>query len=139
MSKVINTNSPGTRRSQLRRTVAEILRQLMLKRELDEEAKDMAACVVFCLREISDTVETSTLAWEKRDYYVKADHFRRQWEWTLPAAQRLQTLILADDWEQLPQELASLAPYFSDIRVTKMTRSTDAWKSSYQRLKQAAQ
>ncbi|MBM4428994.1 MAG: hypothetical protein FJ026_01430, partial [Chloroflexi bacterium] len=110
MGRVINTCNPGTRRSQLRRTVAELLRNLMLKHVLDEEAKDMAATLVFSLRGIAETIEDSTLAWEKRDYYLKADRFRREWEWALPAAERLQGLIVNDRWELLPRELAALVP-----------------------------
>ena len=93
MSRVINPNSPGKRRNQLRRTIAEILRHLMRKRELDEEAKDMAAALVFSLRGIAETIEATTGAWEKRDYFLKADRFRRKWEWVMPAAQRLEGVI----------------------------------------------
>ena len=135
MSRVINTSNPGTRRSQLRRTVAELLRNLMLKRVLDEEAKDMAATLVFSLRGIADTIEDSTVAWEKRDYYLKADRFRREWEWALPAADRLQRLIVNDHWEQLPRELAALVPYFTDVHIAKMTRASSTWQGNYSRLK----
>mgnify|MGYP001032363068 CR=1 FL=1 len=134
MSRLINPNSPGKRRNQLRRTIAEILRHLMLKRELDEEARDMAAALVFCLRGIADTIEVSTVAWEKRNYYLKADRFRRKWEWATPAAERLEDLIVHGHWERLPRELAALAPYFADIRISKMTRAPSTWKASYRLL-----
>ena len=134
MSRVINPNSPGKRRSQLRRTIAEILRRLMLKRRLDEETRDMAAALVFSLRGIAETIETTTAAWEKRNYFLKADRFRLQWEWMMPAADRLRELIVSDRWEQLPKELAALAPYFADIRVVRMTRAPSTWRASYRLL-----
>lgn len=139
MTPVINVSDPGTRRNQQRRTIAEILRQLMLKRELDEEAKDMAAAVVLALREIAGTIDSSASAWEKRDYFVKADRFRREWDWVLPTAERLQQLVVNAHWEQLPRELATLAPHFADIHVTKMTRSTSTWKASYRLLLREAE
>jgi len=135
MSRVINTASPGKRRNQLRRTMAEILRHLALKQALDEEAKDMAAALVFCLRDIEGTIDAATSAWEKRNYFVKADRFRLQWEWVMPAAERLRALIVAEQWDRLPQELAMLAPHFADIRIVKMTRPASTWKSSYRLLK----
>lgn len=138
MSRIINTASPGKRRNQLRRTIAEMLRHLSFKRELDEEAKDLAAAVVACLRGIAQTIETTTTAWEKRNYYLKADRFRLEWEWVTPAAERLQRIILTDRWEELPLELASLVPRFADIRVRKMTRPPSTWKSSYHLLVQEA-
>jgi len=135
MGRVINLSNPARRRNQSRRTIAEILRHLMLKRELDEEAKDMAATLVFALRSIAETIEGSTVAWEKRNYYLKADRFRRQWEWVPLFADRLQKLVVSDRWEQLPRELAMLAPYFQDVTITKLTRSPATWQASYRLLK----
>jgi hypothetical protein len=135
MSRIINTSSPGKRRNQLRRTIAEMLRRLMLKRELDPEAKDMAATLVFALRGIAETIDESTVAWEKRNYFLKADRFRRRWEWVTVHAERLHNLVVDDHWEQLPQELATLAAYFSDVRVIKLTRPPSTWQSNYRLLK----
>jgi hypothetical protein len=136
MSRVINTSDPGKRRSQLRRTIAEVLRHLIFKRELDEEAKDLAAALVLSLRGIAESVEITTAAWEKRDYYLKADRFSLEWEWVTPAAQRLEEIIRHGRWEKLPGELAALAPHFADIRIAKMTRPASAWKASYRLLMQ---
>jgi hypothetical protein len=135
MSRVINTSSPGKRRNQLRRTIAEILRQLMLKRGMDEEVKDMTATVVLALRGIAETIEESTVPWEKRNYFLKADRFRRSWEWTTVHADRLGKLVMDDRWESLPQELSMLARYFNDIRVVKFTRQASAWQGNYALLK----
>ena len=136
MTRVINMAGPGKRRNQLRRTIAEVLRHLMLKRELDQEAKDMAALLVLSLHGIAETVETTVTAWEKRNYFLKADRFRLEWEWVEPTAQRLEEIILNEHWGKLPQELASLAPHFGDIRIAKMTRPPSTWESSYRLLVQ---
>ena len=134
MSRIINTAGPGKRRNQLRRTIAEVLRHLMFKRELDQDAKDMAALLVFSLYAIAETVETTVTAWEKRNYFLKADRFRLEWEWVAPAAEGLEQAILNGRWERLPRELASLAPRFADIRIARMTRPPSIWKSSYRLL-----
>jgi len=136
MTRIINTASPGKLRNQFRRTIAEILRHMMFKQEVDQESKDMAATLVFCLRGIAETIETTTTAWEKRNYFLKADRFRFEWEWAMPASERLQDLVVNDHWELLPQELAKLAPYFADIRIAKMTRPASTWKSRYLLLRQ---
>lgn len=134
MSRVINTSNPGKLRDQYRRTIAEALRHLMFKRSVDDEVKDMAATIVLALRGIAETVESTVGAWEKRDYYLKADRFRLEWEWVTPSASRLYDVIAQARWDEFPAELARLAPKFADIRIAKMTRSPDAWKSSYQQL-----
>jgi len=134
MSRVINTANPGKERGQLRRTCAEVLRHLMFKRTLDDETKDMAAVLVYALEGIAETVDVTVEAWEKRDYFIKADRFRLEWEWVRPTARRLRELILANRWDRLPEELAALAPHFADIHILKWTRSPKAWAGSYDRL-----
>ncbi|MGI6366993.1 MAG: hypothetical protein ACOX2L_01310 [Anaerolineae bacterium] len=136
MARYINTASPGKQRNQARRTIAEILRHLMSKGALDAEARDMAAAIVYALREIDESIELTTEAWEKRDYFLKADKFRLEWEWARPAATRLEGLLREARWDQLPLELAALAGRFADVKIVKFTRSEEAWRGNYQRLMQ---
>lgn len=131
MGRIINTANPGTERNRWRRTVAEALRHLMGKRNLDAEAQDLAALIVFGLRGIEQTIEVTVEAWEKRDYYVKADRFRLDWEWAGHAANKMTQTIKGGRWQELPPQLAELLPYFADIRLTKMTRTADTWTGCY--------
>ena len=75
MSRVINVNNPTKIRNQHRRTIAEILRHLIQKPEMDAEARDMAAMLVYLLRGIQEGIEQSATAWEKRGYWMKAERF----------------------------------------------------------------
>ena len=137
MSRVINTANPGKARSQARRTIAEMLRHLMFKKRVDEESKDMAALVALSLRDIAATIDVTTTAWESRDYFLKADRFRLEWEWVGAAAERLEHLIVSGRWDELPTELVALAPRFVDIRIAKMTRGPETWQGSLQALLEA--
>jgi hypothetical protein len=134
MSRVVNTNNPGNIRNQMMRTSAELLRHLSQKAALDDEAKDMAALLVYCLREIDDGIEGSALAWEKRDYWIKAEQLRQRWMWTGKAIASLETMIRTEAWETLPGIMADLFGYFADIKITKFTRSSSVWEGAYQRL-----
>lgn len=134
MSRVVNTDGVGTRRQRLRRTIAEALRHLMAKRELDDEARDLAALIVFCLREIDEGIEQTTAAWEKRDYYLKADRFRQEWLWVAPAADELEKLLRRGAWDQLPAALAKLLSHFSDITISRTVRSEKLWQGCYNKL-----
>jgi len=107
------------------------------KSNVDSEAKDMAAFIVFSLREIAASVDKSAAAWEKRDYYLKADAFRREWAWVEPTADRLHATLREERWADLPQELAQLAPQFADVRVIQFTRPTTLWQGCYKRLLQS--
>ena len=135
MSRITNVDgTPASQRNRLRRTIAEILRRLGAKRAVDDETKDMIAFVVVALRLINESIEKSCEAWEKRDYFLKADQFRREWRWAAPTADRLEDLIRADDWSLLPTELAGLAARFSDIKVNTMTKPASLWQGAYQKL-----
>ena len=81
MSRIINVNDPTKIRNQNRRSIAEILRRLSQKPDVDAETMDMTATLVYLLREIGEGVQKSAEAWEKRDYWMKAERFIRDWEW----------------------------------------------------------
>lgn len=134
MSRVITTEGPGKIRSQHRRTIAEALRRLSQKLRLDDEAKDLAALIVFCLHGIADTVDQTVEAWEKRDYWMKAERFREKWRWLEPITDELSTVIYEGQWEQLPAVLARLMPHFADVTVKQMTRKPTLWQGAYEKL-----
>ena len=134
MSRVINTNNPTKVRNQNRRTIAEILRHLMQKSKMDAEAKDMAAHIVFCLREINEGVEQTTQAWEKRGYWMKSERFLREWEWSKEMAHNLEDVIRNEAWDLLPGLLAEMLPYFSDIELKTMTRKPITWQAAFKQL-----
>ena len=134
MSRIVSTEGPGKIRSQHRRTIAEALRRLSQKPRLDEEAQDLAALIVICLHRIADTNEQTTEAWEKRDYYLKADRFREEWRWVEPMADQLSAVIYEERWSQLPDVLVQLMPHFSDVKIAKLTRKPSLWKGAYRKL-----
>lgn len=135
MSRVINTNSPTKVRNQSRRTIAELLRRLSQKPQIDPEARDMAAAIVFMLHEINASVEQTISAWEKRGYWMKAERFLREWEWARESAANFDDVIRNEAWDLLPRLLADLFPQFSDVQVKKMTRPASDWNGAYKRLK----
>ncbi len=134
MGRVVATDSVGTQRRQLRRTIAEALRRLMGKQELDEEGKDLTALIVFSLWRLQEGVEQTATAWEKRDYYLKADRFRMQWQWVDEMAYDLESALLLGQWERVPELLARLLPRFADVTIARYTRPSSLWQGCYRRL-----
>lgn len=134
MSRIINANNPTTIRNRNRRSIAEILRRLSQKATIDDEAKDMAATIVFLLREIDEGVESSARAWEKRDYWMKAERFLREWTWVKETASNFEDVTRNEAWDLLPELLANLFPRFVDIQLKTMTRKPSLWQGAYQKL-----
>ena len=136
MSRITNIDgTPAAQRNRLRRTIAEILRHLSAKKSIDAEAKDMVAFIVAALRSIDESIEKSCAAWEKRDYFLKADQFRREWTWLLPTADRHEDLLVTEEWSLLPTEMAGLAARFSDVKINQLTKPASLWQDAYQKLR----
>ncbi|MDY6877444.1 MAG: hypothetical protein SWK90_14760 [Chloroflexota bacterium] len=136
MSRIVSTEGPGKVRNQYRRTIAEALRRLSQKSQLDDDAKDLAALIVFSLHGIADTVDQTIDAWEKRDYWMKAERFREQWRWLEPITDELSAIVGGDGagrWDQLPAVLAQLIPHFADVKIKKMTRKPTLWQGAYEK------
>ncbi len=131
MSRVINTDSPTKRRNRSRRTIAEMLRRLSQKTTIDDDAKDMAATIVYALREIEAGIEQTVNAWEKRDYWMKAERFSRDWDWVQETAVNFEDVLRNEAWDLLPELLADLFPRFADIQIKSMTRKPDVWQGAY--------
>ncbi|MDL1899978.1 hypothetical protein FBR02_04330 [Anaerolineae bacterium CFX9] len=134
MGRVINPESAGKLRNQHMRTVAELIRLLGQKPSIDADARDMVAKIIFCLREIDSGIEASAEAWEKRDYYMKAEELRQRWSWAGRVADELQAVVFSEQWDRLPQYLVKIFPHVSDIRITKFMRKEEDWRGEHMRL-----
>jgi hypothetical protein len=134
MSRVINTDSTGKQRNQLLRTIAELLRHLSQKPTFDNTSRDMLALLVYCLREIDSGIDESAKAWEKRDYWMKAEDLRRRYMWVNDMADQLQQMCFQDEYAGLPNLMMKLLPHVADIKVTKFTRTEALWAGAYDRL-----
>lgn len=135
MGRVINNNTPGKRRNHMMRTIAEILRRLGQQQgAITDEVRDMTAIIVYCLRDIDDSIIETIQAWEKRGYWKKADKFQLEWMWSEQYAKKLEKLIQDDNWSSLPEIMMQLFPHFADIEINKMTRNPNEWEGAYDRL-----
>jgi hypothetical protein len=131
---VINTDSTGKQRNQSMRTGAELLRHLSQKPQIDDDVKDMVSALIYALREIDEGIDSSASAWEKRDYWMKADELRLRWDWTARMADQLTALVYEERWGDLPTMMVKLFPHFADVKITKMTRKEDTWQGAHMRL-----
>ena len=140
MSRIINVgDTPAKRRNAHMRSCAEVLRLLAQNSSLatgtfDEEARDMAAFLVYSLRGIEETIETSAQAWDDRNYWKKSEKLRHDWRWTRLAADQIAKTIIQNRWSELPEFLISLVPHFSSISVSTITRDSDWWCGAHRAL-----
>jgi hypothetical protein len=116
---VINPDSAGKERTQLVRSVVLALKELMHSSDVNQETRDLAAYIALALQAISNTIDISVEAWEKRGYWLKADRFRMEWAWTGRAAQTLRTAVLSEDWQTVALTSAQVAEKLNKVDVPK--------------------
>ena len=135
MSRVINPESAGKERTRLTKAVALAVRELAQQSEPGAEARDLAAFIALALAIIAETIDTSVVAWEKRDYWVKADRFRMEWAWAGQLAPKMRSAVVAGDWGTVAQVAAQVAQRLNKITVPPGHRLGRPWVGAWEELK----
>lgn len=138
MSRLIKRESAGKLRAQLCKAVGLTLRELEAKAQPDAVARDMAAFVALCLREIDATINESVLAWEKRDYWVKADRFRLEWQWAGHFSAALTRALLDNNAALLPEQLLKIGARLQAVKLPLRNTVGEPWHGALQRLRDTA-
>ncbi len=135
MSRVVNPDGVGKQRDRLMKCVALALRQLATRSTVDDETRDLVAFMALALNEIHDNIDTTCQAWEKRDYWLKADQFRRDWAWAGKTADRLERVVLGDQWQTLGELVPTLAKNLEKVTLPKRNALGTPWVGSFVQLK----
>ena len=98
MSRVINPDSTGKQRTQLSKAIVLAVRELARQKDITDQTRDLAAFIAIALQIIADGIDVSVTAWEKRDYWIKADKFRMEWAWAGQIAEKMRASVLSEDW-----------------------------------------
>lgn len=134
MSRVIRIEGVGKTRSQLMRATALALRELAGRSRPDETTRDLVAFIIITLEQIDHTVEETVIAWEKRGYWIKADRFRLEWNWTIKISQDLHQALLIEDWEKIGSTSMELASRLNSVKLPKRNSLGTPWVGAWDRL-----
>lgn len=128
--------SGTTTRTRLSKSIVLALRTLMAQGKPTELSLDLVAFIVLALERIGESVNQSAQAWEKRDYWLKADQFRMEWAWAERSYKALYPAVLAQDWTEIVPELAKLAQPLGKVKVSANHRLGEPWIGAWQALVQ---
>ena len=134
MGRLINPESAGKERTQLSKAIVLAVRELAKQSDVTTEAKDLAAFIALALKNISEGIDVSVAAWEKRGYWVKADRFGMEWMWTGSVADKMKSAILGEDWGTVAMLSAQIAQKFNKIVVSENHRLGKPWVGAYGQL-----
>jgi hypothetical protein len=134
LSRLINPDSAGKDRTRLSKAIVLSIRELAKQKDVTGEAKDLAAFIALALHSIAEGIDASVVAWEKRDYWVKADRFRMDWLWTGQFSEKMKTAVLNDDWGTIAMLMPQIAQKFSKVVVSENHRLGKPWIGAYLQL-----
>lgn len=135
MSKIYSPDSAGKERIRLSKTIVLALREMMKQTEPNELTTDITAYVILALEKISQDIDVSVEAWEKRGYWVKADRFRLDWEWAGNSAAKLREALSTEDWGTIAITAAHIAQKLSKVVVAQRHRLGTPWVGAAKLLK----
>lgn len=131
MSRIINPDSVGKERTRLSKCIVLSIRELAKHNQVTPDAKDQAAFIALALQSISDGIDASVAAWEKRGYWVKADKFRMEWIWSSQYSAKLKDAVLADDWAAIASMLPVIAQKFGKVEIAQNHKLGKPWMGAY--------
>jgi len=134
LSRVIKTESAAKDRTQLTRAIVRAIQELMRQKEIDLKTHDLAAFIILAMEAISETVDSSVTAWEKRGYWLKADRFRLDWEWTDNLSRKMRKAILTDDWADVALTSAQVAEKLRSVELPKRPPAIEPWVGAWEKL-----
>ena len=108
----------------------------MQRPEPDAYARDLASFVALALIEISESIEASVGAWEKRGYWVKADRFRLEWEWAGAVGANMKMAVLADEWDKVAEYSLKVMSNLKSVQIPEKHRLGKPWLGAWDALKQ---
>ncbi len=131
MGNLINPDGVGKRRDRLVKSAVLALRELAGHKRVNAETRDLVAFLALALKQVDETIDETCKAWEKRDYWIKADQFRQQWAWTTAAAAKLEQAVLENKWQLIPEVVPELAQRLSNVTPPKRVTVEKPWTGAY--------
>lgn len=137
MSRIITSESAGKDRTRLTKTVVIAIRELLRQKEAGDLSRDLIACILMSLDGIYDTVDASVEAWEKRGYWLKADRFRMDWQWTKIIADQMRPLVLSENYGELIPLMVQVLQALESVKVSENHRLGTPWTGAWDELQRS--
>ena len=130
MGNLINPDGVGKRRDRLTKAAVLALRELASHKRVSDETRDLVAFLALTLKQVDETIDETCKAWEKRDYWIKADQFRQQWAWTVPTAAQFEQAVMENKWQLIPKAVPELAQRLANVSPPKRIKEGTPWQGS---------
>ena len=134
MGRVINPDGAGKERARLTRATVLALRELMKQSKPDDTSRDLAAFIALSLEAIAERIESSVTAWEKKGYWLKADRFRMEWDWSARLGQQMRKATRDEDWATVAMTAAQVGGELAAVKLPERHRLGEPWVGAYRHM-----
>ena len=131
MSRIVAAETGAIRRSRILNGMAQALRAVAQRPDVSEaEAHDVLAFLALSLTELNESVDGTARAWERREYWLKADRFRSDWSWVARILTRLEAALLQGNLPQAQACGMELASLLADRPLRRSKAGAKPWRGA---------
>jgi len=134
LSRLIKLDSGRRERDKLLRSIVVCINRFNESKDSIDVHKDLIAYIILALEELYKIINTSIEAWEKRDYWIKAERYKSEWQWSEIIAKKLSEALTKDDWHSIGQIIEELRIKLSYIKIPKYHHIDTPWNGAWQML-----
>lgn len=134
MSRIVNSETAGKERNRAVKVLVISIRELLKQQESSDLSRDLIACILKSLDTIRESIDLSVEAWEDRGYWVKADHFRLEWQWSQMIAERIRPMVYEENYAEMIPVLVELLQSLDHVKVSEKHRLGTPWTGCWAEL-----
>jgi hypothetical protein len=117
LGRIIRTTNPTRQRSLSIKKMTTAIQVFLRSPSPDEDILPLGTALAASLKEIHDSVDRTAEAWEKRDYWLKADAFRRQWSWAEKFHAGIDQAVACRDVHGLQHQILELGEKLGSLKT----------------------
>ncbi len=136
MTRIIRTESPARTREKILQSLASAIHCYTQEETSKAQQKDICAFALLSLRALSASIDQTAKAWENRDYWIKADRLRSEWDWISKSYNELLHALQSNDIISALKFLQSISGNFDAMPLPKRKSNQDLWKGAWKKWKE---
>ncbi|MGB7538985.1 MAG: hypothetical protein WBM17_10625 [Anaerolineales bacterium] len=118
MGRIIHTTNPTRLRNLAIKKMTSAIREFLRSPKNEAGLFELGRTLTASLQEIFESVDRTAEAWEKRDYWLKADAFRRQWSWADKFLALMKTSVSAENSSDLQKQVIELGEKLGSLKIS---------------------
>lgn len=133
MSRIINFENAGKTRTHLLKELISACREIRTCLDFNDDAKDLAAFIFYTLEAIDQTINMTVSAWEKRNYWVKADKFQVEWSWVKNSLKELDDALANKELNRILVVSDTLITVIPNNSAIRNIQDSKPWIGTWQK------